>query len=168
MTMAADTVEAVLAGRPASFSWRALAAGKPPEPQDLRRFIQVRPVLDFNALQPGRAATEAISRIASDLKLDTEFQAHVRLTGQIPMDDDEFGTITQNAALTMTLSLLLVLGILWLALRSPRIILAVMLTLAFGLAQRRGCSWSARSICCRSPFLRSLSASASILRFNSA
>jgi hypothetical protein len=134
MTMAAETVEAVLAGRPASFSWRALAAGKPPEPQDLRRFIQVRPVLDFNALQPGRAATEAISRIASDLELDTEFQAHVRLTGQIPMDDDEFGTITQNAALTMTLSLLLVLGILWLALRSPRIILAVMLTLAFGLA----------------------------------
>jgi hopanoid biosynthesis associated RND transporter like protein HpnN len=134
MSMAADTIEAVLAGRPASFSWRALAAGKPPAPEDLRRFIQVRPVLDFNVLQPGRAATEAISAIASELKLDSDFQAHVRLTGQIPMDDDEFGTITQNVALTITLSLLLVLGILWLALRSPRIILAVMSSLAFGLA----------------------------------
>jgi uncharacterized protein len=58
MTMAADTVEAVVAGRPASFSWRVLASGKPPDPQDLRRFIQIQPVLDFRALQPGRAATE--------------------------------------------------------------------------------------------------------------
>jgi hopanoid biosynthesis associated RND transporter like protein HpnN len=134
MTMAADTVEAVIAGRPASFSWRVLASGKPPDPQDLRRFIQIQPALDFGALQPGRAATEAISRIASDLQLDSAFQARVRQTGQIPMDDAEFGTITQNAGLTMTISLVLVLVILWLALRSFRIISAVMVSLAFGLA----------------------------------
>jgi uncharacterized protein len=134
MTMAADTVEAVLAGRPASFSWRILAGGKPPEPQDLRRFIQVQPVLDFTALRPGRAATQAISGMASELRLDADFQARVRQTGQIPMDDDEFGTITQNVGLTMTISLLLVLAILWLALRSFRIIAAVMVSLAFGLA----------------------------------
>jgi uncharacterized protein len=134
MTMAADTVEAVVAGRPASFSWRVLASGKPPDPQDLRRFIQIQPVLDFGALQPGRAATEAVSRIASDLQLDSGFQARVRQTGQIPMDDAEFGTITQNAGMTMTISLVLVLIILWLALRSFRIIAAVMVSLAFGLA----------------------------------
>jgi hypothetical protein len=75
MTIAANTVETVLADRPASFSWRVLANGKPPESLDLRRFIQVRPVLDFSALQPGRAATGAISRIASRLKLDSDFQA---------------------------------------------------------------------------------------------
>ena len=138
MTTAANTVETVLADRPASFSWRVLASGKPPEPQDLRRFIQVRPVLDFSALQPGRAATEAISRIASELKLDSDFQARVRQTGQIPMDDDEFGTITHNAGLTMTISLVLVFIILWLALRSFRIISAVMASLAFGLAMFRG------------------------------
>jgi hopanoid biosynthesis associated RND transporter like protein HpnN len=134
MTMAADTVEAVLAGRPASFSWRALADGKPPAPRDLRRFIQVQPVLDFGALRPGRAATEAVSRIASELKLDAVFQARVRQTGQIPMDDDEFGTITHNAGLTIITSLVLVLVILWLALRSVRIVLAVIVSLAVGLA----------------------------------
>jgi hypothetical protein len=133
MTMAADTVEAVVAGRPASFSWRVLASGKPPDPQELRRFIQIQPVLDFGALQPGRAATEAVSRIASDLQLDSGFQARVRQTGQIPMDDDEFGTITQNAGMTMTISLVLALVILWLALGSFRIISAVMVSLAFGL-----------------------------------
>jgi uncharacterized protein len=134
MSMAADTVEAVLAGRPASFSWRALASGKPPDPHDLRRFIQIQPVLDFSALRPGRAATDAISRIASELKLDADFQARVRQTGQIPMDDDEFGTITQNAGLTMTTSFVLVFVILWLALRSLRIVVAVVVSLVFGLA----------------------------------
>jgi hypothetical protein len=44
ITMASDTVEGALAGRPASFSWRALASGKAPEPEELRRFIEVEPV----------------------------------------------------------------------------------------------------------------------------
>jgi len=39
MTMAADTAEAALAGRPAAFSWRALASGEPSDSRDLRRFL---------------------------------------------------------------------------------------------------------------------------------
>jgi hypothetical protein len=53
MRMAAETAEAVLAGRPASFSWRALAAGKPPLQSELRRFIEIVPVLDYRALPEG-------------------------------------------------------------------------------------------------------------------
>jgi uncharacterized protein len=94
----------------------------------------VQPVLDFSALRPGHAATEAISRIASDLDLATAFQARVRQTGEIPMDDDQFGTISENAGLTMAVSISLVVVILWLALRSIRTIAAVMVTLMCGLA----------------------------------
>src|SRR5215467_7620452 len=39
MTAAADTLQAVIDGRPASFSWQALAA--PAAPDELRRFIQI-------------------------------------------------------------------------------------------------------------------------------
>ena len=53
MNMAADTVDDVLAGRPAHFSWRLLAEGKPAEPRDLRRFIQVQPVLDYRRRRAG-------------------------------------------------------------------------------------------------------------------
>jgi hopanoid biosynthesis associated RND transporter like protein HpnN len=134
MNMASYTVDAVLAGRPASFSWRALTEGKPPAPRELRRFIQVQPVLDYHSLRPGHAATGAISQIASDLKLGPIYQARVRQTGEIPMDDDEFGTITKNAGIATAVSIGLVLIILWLALRSPRIIAAVTVTLIFGLA----------------------------------
>src|SRR5207244_11258960 len=44
MSMAADTIEDALAGRPAHFSWRALADGKPSDPSELRRFIAIAPV----------------------------------------------------------------------------------------------------------------------------
>jgi len=134
MNAGADTAQAAVEGRPASFSWRVLASGKPPEPNEVRRFLLVSPVLDFTALQPGHAATEAIATIASDLKLDRDYQAQVRLTGRIPMEDDEFGTIKHNAVLNVAFTLTAVLVILWLALRSFRIIFACAMSLFAGLA----------------------------------
>jgi uncharacterized protein len=130
----AATADAAVAGRPASFSWRLLASGKPADARDARRYLLVAPVLDFSALQPGRAATDAIARIAADLGLDRDYQARVRLTGRIPMEDDEFGTIKQHAGLNATLTLIAVLAILWLALHSFRIIFAVAVSLFVGLA----------------------------------
>src|SRR5215831_6552024 len=134
MTSAADALEAVIDGRPTSFSWQALSAGKPPAPEELRRFIQIEPKLNFGALEPGRAATNAIARIASELALGTDFQARVRQTGRVPMEDDEFGMIKENAGLQLALSFGAVLIILWLALRSLRLIFAVSVCLIIGLA----------------------------------
>jgi hypothetical protein len=134
LTSAADTLQAVIEGRPASFSWQVLATGKPAAPSDLRRFIQIEPRLDYGALEPGRAATDAVARIASDLALNTDFLARVRQTGRIPMEDDEFGMIKENAGLQLALSLIAVLAILWFALRSFRLIFAVCVCLIVGLA----------------------------------
>jgi hopanoid biosynthesis associated RND transporter like protein HpnN len=134
MTMASDTVQDALAGRPASFSWRALASGKAPVPEELRRFIEVEPVLDFTALEPGRAASDAVMQTVRDLRLDRDYQARVRLTGLVPMNDDQFATIRESAPLTAAVSLVSVFVILWLALRHKRIILAVAVNLAAGLA----------------------------------
>ena len=53
---------------------------------------------------------------------------------RIPTDDDEFGTLKENAGLNAAVSLLAVLIILWLALRSARIIFAVAVSLLVGLA----------------------------------
>jgi hopanoid biosynthesis associated RND transporter like protein HpnN len=134
MTRAADTAEEVLSGRPASFSWRALASGKPPDPHELRRFIAVEPVLDYSALEPGRAVTDAIKKTAKDLKLDSNFQARVRQTGLVPIDDDEFAALRESIGLNIAVSVLGVLIVLWLALRWRRIILAVAACLVAGMA----------------------------------
>lgn len=133
MTMLSDTVESVLNGQFASFSWRVLLSGKS-EPRELRRFIEVEPILDFAALEPGGAAARAIRQAAVDLNLASEFGARVRLTGPVALADEEFSTVKENAALNGILTILAVLLILWLALKSARIIIAVFLTLMVGLA----------------------------------
>ncbi|HMJ44211.1 MAG TPA: MMPL family transporter [Pseudolabrys sp.] len=133
-SMAADTVENVLKGRPASFSWREMLNGQRPAPADLRQFIEVHPVLDYSALEPGRRSSEAIRKAASDLNLTGEYQARVRLTGSVPMADEEFATVQQGALENGIGTLIIVLTILWLALKSARLISAVFINLFVGLA----------------------------------
>jgi len=134
LSMFASTLERVAAGEPASFSWRELVSGKAPSVSDLRRLIQVRPVLDFSALEPGAAATNAIRQAASDLGLNAVYGASVRLTGPIPIQDEEFGTLKEHWELNAIVSLGFLIGILWLALGSPRIIVAVLISIFAGLA----------------------------------
>jgi uncharacterized protein len=57
----------------------------------------------------------------------------VRLTGPVPIQDEEFATLKENAALNPVGTIVLVLNILWLALRSPKIILAVVISIGVGL-----------------------------------
>ena len=132
INMASDVAEASLADRPASFSWRVLASDRSADARDLRRFLLVDPVLDFTNVQPGRAAREAIAHVASDI-MPKDDQVQVRLTGRIPMEDDEFGTVKRNAGINAALTTVAVLVILWLALRSFRIIFAVAVSLFVGL-----------------------------------
>jgi uncharacterized protein len=134
LTMMADTLDAVVAGEPASFSWRVLVKGKPAEIKELRRFIEVHPILDFSALEPGKAASDAIRQAATDLKLTSDYDASVRLTGPIPLSDEEFGTLKESAPIDIGATVIAVLIILWLALRSGRLILACFISLMVGLA----------------------------------
>ena len=134
LTFAADTLERVNANQPASFSWRELLQGHQSKASELRRFLQIQAVLDFSELQPGIKASNAIRQAAADLNLASAYQAHVRLTGPVPMADDQFATIKENAALNATLTIAVVLFILWLALRWWRIIFAVFVSLVVGLS----------------------------------
>jgi hopanoid biosynthesis associated RND transporter like protein HpnN len=132
LTFGADTLSKVLAGSPASFSWRFLMQGRPAKPEELRRYISVDPKLDFSALEPGRAATDAIRQTAADLKLASDFDVRMRLTGQVPMNDEEFGSLRKSAPATIAGTIITVLIILFLALRSWRIIGPVAFALIVG------------------------------------
>jgi hopanoid biosynthesis associated RND transporter like protein HpnN len=134
LTMASTTIEDALAGKPASFSWQALLSGQQPSPSDIRRLIETRPVLDFSALQPGLASSTAVRKAASNLQLAEKYQSRVRLTGSVPMADEEFATVQEGALVNGIGTILIVLTILWLALKSTRIIIAVFINLFVGLA----------------------------------
>jgi hopanoid biosynthesis associated RND transporter like protein HpnN len=124
----------VLSGRPATFSWQELLQGQPLPDKQRRHFLAVQPTLDFSALQPGVRAEEELRRAAADLHLQDKFGATVDLTGQVPMNDERFSVIRSSAVRDTLTAVLGVLIILWLALRSWKIIAAVFFSLMVGLA----------------------------------
>ena len=126
-------VEKVLRGERASLSWQGLMSGKDPEPQELRRFVLVEPALDYQALEPAAVPIAEIRKAAADAKLTQETGVRVRLTGLAPLADEEFGTVRDGAPLHLGLSVLAIAGILFLALKSGRVIAAVLITTFVGL-----------------------------------
>jgi hopanoid biosynthesis associated RND transporter like protein HpnN len=130
----AQTVEKVLNTGSATFSWRELTSDKPLPDSDRRAFIEFKPILDFNALEPGKDATDAIRQAASDLNLAGEYSARVRLTGPVPIANEEFATVQDGAIVNGIGTVLVVLLILWMALHSAKIISAVFLNLFIGLS----------------------------------
>ena len=133
-TLVAQTIENVLNTGSGTFSWRELVSDKPLTDSDRRSFIEFRPILDFNALEPGKDATDAIRQAAQDLNLAGEFGARVRLTGPVPIANEEFATVADGAILNGIGTVLVVLLILWMALHSAKIISAVFLNLFIGLS----------------------------------
>ncbi|TMH33952.1 MAG: hopanoid biosynthesis-associated RND transporter HpnN, partial [Betaproteobacteria bacterium] len=113
--------------------WHTLISGQNPNPRELRRFILVQPVLDYGAVQPGKAASDTIRAVAQQLHLDADPRIRVRLTGSVPLADEEFATLADGAVLNGVLMLAAMLALLWAALRTWRLILAVMLSLTAGL-----------------------------------
>jgi uncharacterized protein len=134
MVQFSDALEGVAAGRQVLFSWRSLISGQAPDPRELRRFIEVKPVLDYAALMPGKTASKFIRDTARKLGFSPDKGVTVRLTGLVPMADEEFGNIADGAGLNATATALIVLVIVWLALKSGRIVLAVALSVIAGLA----------------------------------
>ncbi len=129
----ADTLDNVLAGRKAAFSWQVLVNGTPAAFQDLNQLIAIYPVLDFGALQPGHAAAEAVRKTAADAHLNSTYGATVRLTGSIPLADAQLATLQQGLWLNSLITAAIVLIVLYLALQSVRIVGAVIVTIFVGL-----------------------------------
>ncbi len=133
LTLAADAVENVLAGRPATFSWQVLVSGAPASPEQVNQIIAMYPVLDYGALQPGKSATAAVGRAATDAHLQSNYQASVHLTGTIPLADAQFATLQQGVVLNGVITGAIILFVLWLALRWLRIVIPVVVTIFVGL-----------------------------------
>src|SRR5882757_5889356 len=133
-SLISQTVESILNKGTATFSWRELVSDKPLTDSDKRTFIEFKPILDYQALEPGKEATDAIRQAARDLNLAGEYGARVRLTGPVPIANEEFATVQDGAVVNGIGTVLVVLVILWMALHSPKIIFAVFVNLFIGLS----------------------------------
>jgi hopanoid biosynthesis associated RND transporter like protein HpnN len=127
-----------LAGHPDPLSWQTLLSGPTADLAGPDRIVLLQPVLDFAAVQPGGAATAAMRAAAATLPFIRNGDAHVHITGDVPLSDEEFGSAAKGALTGLLVSFALVLLWLFLALRSWRLILPVVLTLLLGLSLTTG------------------------------
>ena len=131
----AEATEAAAIGQVKSLDWARLMstpAGLSPSP---RKFIELVPVLDYGRLQPATVAIDAIRSAIAEVQSAKPGYADVRirLTGRIALEHEEIGMAFSGALLAFGVALVLSAGLLFVALRSRRLVLATVLTLLFGL-----------------------------------
>ena len=127
-------LENVLADRPAFFSWQNLLAnGEAPSGRQLRKFIEIAPVLDYADIQPGAKASDFIRAQARDLHLDAAHGADVRITGQVPIADAEFATVLDGFGINGLFMIVAVILIVYAAVKSFKLVGAVLMTVLIGL-----------------------------------
>jgi hopanoid biosynthesis associated RND transporter like protein HpnN len=129
----ADTLQGLASGKPLFFSWRTLMTAREPDKRELRHIVLVSPVLDFGQLQPGKLPIDSIRDTVKRLQLDPAHGVRVRLTGPVPLQDEEFATLAQRAGLIASLASVAIILMLWFAVRSPWLIVSILATTLVGL-----------------------------------
>ena len=132
-------IQSVLDGRPTVVSWLDLLGRGNSERSEgfswdaSRRLIVLHPRFDYAELLPGRRPMQEVRAAAKELALESEFGARVRITGNVALNTEEMVTVSRQAILAAIGSLLFVTVLLAVALRSSRLVIAIVTTLLVGL-----------------------------------
>jgi hopanoid biosynthesis associated RND transporter like protein HpnN len=102
--------------------------------QGTRRLIVLQPALDFGKIQPAAPAINGVRAIVARLNAAEAEPVSVRLTGSVAMEHDELASVSASAGIGGLAALLLVCGILYVALRSWRLLAISVTALFAGLA----------------------------------
>ncbi len=132
------TLASVLAGSPQPLSWQSLLSGSLSDKAGPYKFVLIQPKLDYGALEPGGVATADVRAAAAKLEFVASGRARVRITGGVALADEEFATVAQGALAGLIGSVVLVVVWLFLAVRSWRLIIPILLTLILGLVLTTG------------------------------
>ncbi|MGY9003038.1 MAG: MMPL family transporter [Rhodospirillales bacterium] len=134
-----DVTVAQKEGRFKHLSWQELMQGNSDKSDNKpRRFLITQPALDFGSLAPAGKAMKAVRQAAAELNLDHDHGIRVRLSGTAALSKEELQSVEEGMGTAGILSLILVLGLLGLGLRSKRLIFATVLTLIIGLIWTAG------------------------------
>lgn len=128
----ADGVQAATDGRFAQLSWQGML-GAPERPDAKRRFVQITPVRNFSTLLPAEKPIAGVRAVIDELKLDAAHGVQVRLTGSVALEHEELQVAFTGMGLAFGVAMIMVVILLYWALRSVRLMVAAVVTLLYGL-----------------------------------
>jgi len=126
-----NTIDDRIENGNSSLSWQQAFGGSELTEQAGIRFIQAQPVLNYSRLTPAKEAIET-ARLLTEKYSDSD-KVRVRITGKLAMGYEEMQSVTGGAVTASILALLFVTLILWIGLRSIRLIGSSIITLLAGL-----------------------------------
>ena len=134
----ADAADAEREGRLFEVSWRDLLAGDVGPAPATRRFVVVKPKLDYRELLPAGPVIERTRALARSLGLTAGNGVRIRVTGGPALEYEELESATRGAGIAGALALAMVSVVLIAGLGSWRLVLATLGTLLVGLACTAG------------------------------
>jgi uncharacterized protein len=119
-------------------SWPALFSDAEEAAGDRRRFLIVKPVVDFASLAPMAEAVATVEAAAERLGLSEAAGYRLRLTGESLMLQDELESVQSGIGVVGALSAVLVAVVLFAGLRTWRLVVPILVTLLAGLCWTAG------------------------------
>lgn len=138
LLLAVDTaLTQQLKGEPYTVSWQNLLAPNKLNSETNRTLVIARPKMNFATLLPAERALTAARATAQRVMQDV-VGARIRITGEVALEHEELESVSQGAVVAGIASLLLVCTVLWLGLRSFKLLLATFIVLILGLILTAG------------------------------
>ena len=126
-----EVAASVHGSSPDALSWQSVMSGEPETPT--RRFIVLKPRLDFSGIGSAQTAIETVRAAAKSTFADLHEPVTVRMTGPVALEYEELASVRQGTRRAGLLAAASVLVILAFALRSARLVAASLATLVAGL-----------------------------------
>jgi hypothetical protein len=129
----ADAAQAARLGQVDYLSWQELITGEDATIEECRAVLLVRPRLDAGGPLAAAPVIEHIRATAAELRIDAAHDLRLRITGSVALRHDELKMMLQGAVFSTVLAFALVTIVLYVGLRSVRLLIASLIALVIGL-----------------------------------
>ncbi|SEP09757.1 MMPL family transporter [Nitrosovibrio sp. Nv6] len=126
------TLDARLRESPRALSWQSLFNAEP-QKSKYQELIVVKPKLDYSQLFPAEQSIAALHAAAKDVGVTGEGPVRLRITGEVALAEEELNSSLRGMEYAGVITFVMVVVVLYFAMRTPGLIINVLVCLTLGL-----------------------------------
>lgn len=133
-----QSLVAVQLEQPFALSWQKLLDfNQASDRNTLRSIVSARPIADFNSMKPVEKSLNFAREIAREIQAKDP-QVSIRITGKKALEEDEMRVLAEDTLYSGLLALSLIIIVLFIGLRSVKLVLCTLIVLIMGLILTAG------------------------------
>ena len=128
-----EVAEAQNQGKFLQFSWRDMINRSGAQQGLARRFILLKPKLNYELINPASEVMASVRKLTKRLSLTADNGVKVRLSGSPALEKEELESVEEGIGVSLFLSLILVCSLLVIGLKHYQLVVSTILSLIVGL-----------------------------------